>query len=349
MTLVNTLMQTLRSKATPTFDANELRESRYGALRFFQQESASRPIFDGETIANIKRSFGNSVIVPVLDAQTVTVSNTYARTCSVVDDENTSALVTLSFASYGWGFSMTPSTHYNNDVAYQRDWERKMNKYLLQFTSDLDTACIAVLEADKNQVTTGVSDYYAIVADALQVPQASKDDFYNQLEAIFNTMDFYDNIHIITNPGHMPMVRRLDNQGSSNATNQGFQFDLRGYQWWGSNRLANGVGVESTAYAVEAGTVFIDNRNDPDTIAGHNVGGFKVWSQEQMPMVNMLMGSFYQEDCGDQNALAGAATAGNTRSKLEGFEFSTDIVTATQYNSSISTRYNPILKAEILD
>lgn len=359
-TLIGTLMQPLRSKYQSQFDKNELRESRYGALRLFQQEAATIPIFDDETRNNIMRSYGNSVVIPVLDAQTVSVATPYTRTCDITDDENTSALVTLTFASYGWAFSMTPATHYNNDVKYQKDFERKFNKYLVQFASQLDLLCIAQLEADKNQLFTGLTDYYAVIADALQVPQVEKDDFYNQAEALMATMDFYAGSNIVSATSHMPVVRRQMAQGAQNDKNDAFQFQgggsnaegtqIRPYNWFPTNRLANGVGVESTAYLVNEGSVYIGNRNDADSVLGASIGGdHKVWGEEVVPLVNMRMGTFFQQDCSDQSAIAGAATAGNTRSKTEGYEFSTDIVVASVYNSDIAARYNPILKAEILN
>lgn len=351
MSLLNTLMLELRSRYSQQFDQNELRESRYGALKFFQQESAQMPIFDPETIANIQRSYGNSVVVPVLDAQTVTVTTPYTRTCSIVDSENDSALVTLTFASYGWGFSMTPATHYNNDVKYITDFERKMRKYLIQFASDLDTLCIAEMEADKNQYwpAGGPTSFYAQSGDALQIPQADRDDFYNQLDAIMQVMDFYDGINIVANPHHTPLVRRLSNQGAQNDENDAFQFALRGYTWFPTNRITNGGGVESTGYSVQRGSVFIGNRNDADSVMGGSIGGDqKIWSQENVPVVNMNMGTFYQQDCGDRSSLAGPATSGNTRSRYEGFEFSTDIVVSTVYNSNPVARYHPILKFEVL-
>lgn len=348
MSLLNTLMQELRSQYSDRFDKNEERGSRYGALRYFQEQAANRPIFDQETLNNIVRSYGNTVEVPVLDAQAVTVSTPYTRTCAVVDSENDSAIVALTFASYGWGFSLTPATNYNNLVRMQEDFNRKMEKYLNQFSADIDDLCITELENSKNQFWTDVApDFYAEVGDALQVPQSEKNDFYNQLESIMNVMDFYDTITIVAATKHMPLVRRLDNQGSSNATNEGFQLDLRSYRWSPTNRVTNGAGVESTGYAIENGSVFIGNRNDADTTMGFDMG-HKIWDTEFVPQIEMEMGTFFQEDCSDASALGGAATAGNTRSYKQGYEFSTDIVTATTYNSDPANRYNPITKFEIL-
>jgi hypothetical protein len=305
------------------------------------------------------KSYGNSVVVPVLDARTVSVGTPYTRTCAIVDSENVSDLVTLTFASYGWGFSMTPATHFNNEVKYREDFERKFNLFLLQFAADLDSLCIAQLESDKNVFWTDLTDYYAEAGDALQVPQAEKADFYNTVEAIMSTADFYKNINIVGSTSHMPVVRSLMAQGAQNDKNDAFQFagagsgvtgtQIRPYNWFPTNRLANGASRESTAFLVEEGSVYIGNRNDADSVIGGTIGGDqKIWGEEVIPLVNMRMGTFYQQDCSDQSAIAGAATAGNTRSRVEGFEFSTDIIVASKYNSAPVSRYSPIVKAEIL-
>jgi len=350
MSLANTLMLAYRSDYTNQFDKNELRKTNPGALNAFMAQTASDPLFDQQTMANIKASYGNVVEVPVMDAETVTVGTPYVRTCNIVDDENDSAIVTLVFQSYGWAFSMTPDTHYNNEVKYEQDFIRKMRKYRIEWDKTLDAACIAQLETDKNQVFGNIPQY-ANVGDALQVPAAETTDFYNQAEVIMDQIDFGGNVDIINSTNHTAFVRRYQNQSDGNAVNDAFQFDLRGYRWFPTNRLVNAVGVTSSGFLVQNGTLFIDNRNDAGTTVGYNIlGGGKVWDTEAMPtgMGSMEMGTFFQEDCADRSAVGGAPTAGNTRSVVQGFEFSTDIVLATAYNSDIATRENPIVKFEFL-
>jgi len=350
MSLLATLMQELRSAYTNQFDGNELRPSRYGALDTFMQQTQRAPIFDPETIANIAKSYNNTVEVPVLDAQAITISTPYTRTCAIADDENDSAIVSLTFQSYGWRFSMTPATHFNNDVSRLADFQRKFEKYRLEFEKVLDSACNAQLETDKNAFWTGITEY-ANVGDALQVPAAEALDFYNVAESIMAKMDFYGNVDIPASTNHMPFVRRYENQADGNAINESFQFDLRGYRWMPTNRIVPGGGVNSTGFLVEDGTCYIHNRNDADTVMGHSAqGGGKVWGQEsvQLGNGNMVMGTYFQEDCADRSAIAGAATAGNTRSLVQGFEFSTDMIFATKYNSDPATRYNPIVKFEFI-
>lgn len=346
MSLVETLMQPLRSKYAPkTMDKNELRFSRYGAWDFFKEQTELQTgVLTPEVRQLIKNSMGNTVKVPVLDAEDVVISNT--RSCTVADSENTSKLVTLTFVTYSFGFTMIPSQHYNNDVAYEQDFQRKLEKYLLKFASVLDTASVNKLNTDKNQYFPAeILAYYGQVGNALQVADADKNDFYNQLESIMNTMDYYDRINIIGSTSAKPLVNRLDAQGAQNGINEAFQ--LGGYNWKYTNRLLNNEGVSATLFAVPDGYVAVENRNDPDARARSRVGTHKEWDEVEVPIVNLKMGSYYYEDCADKSALH-AGTGHLTRTKLEGFEWSTDVCYVTAYNSDPADRFGPILKAEML-
>jgi hypothetical protein len=239
---------------------------------------------------------------------------------------------------------MTPSQHYNNDISYQADFNRKLEKYILKFADVLDTASVGQLNTNRNSYyPADITNYYAQVANSLQISDEEKNDFYNQLGAIMATADYYGNYHVISSTSGMPMVNRLGAQGAGNGINEAFQF--AGYDWHYSNRVTNGTGIKSTAFVVPEGMVAVENRNDPDAIAGARVGNHKIWSEVNVPVVDLTMGSYYYEDCADRSALH-AGTSGLTRTKLEGFEWSTDICFMTAYNSAPETNYGPIFKAE---
>lgn len=344
MSLVLTLMQPLRSKYAGTLDKNEARKSRYGALDFYQKQAALETgVITSDIRSQIKKSMGNSVQVPVLDAKDVVISN--VRSCTVADSENTSKLVTLTFVTYAFGFTMIPAQYVNNEIGYQQDFNRKLENYLLKFAATLDTASINNLSANKNQYfPAAVTGYYPQVGNALQVTQAQKADFFNQCMAIHNEMDFYGDMNVIASTSLMPTVNRLVNQGNANDENDAFQF--AGYNFGYTNRLGNGAGIQSTCYCVPDGQVGIENRNDPDARAKSKTGNGKEWDEVLLPIVNMTVGSFYYDDCADKSALH-AGTAHLTRTRVEGFEWSTDVCFVNAYNSDPVNRYSPIIKAEI--
>lgn len=346
MSLVATLMQPLRAKYTNDLDKNELRRSEYGAYDTFRRDTDdTQSIWSPEVKDLIKRSFGNSVVIPVLNAETVTIGNT--RTCVVAASENTSALVTLTFATYAFGFTMTPAQHYNNDVGYQADFQRKFEKYLLKFAETLDTAAYNAANAARNQVwNADTLAHYPQVANALQVAPSQQDNFYNVMPAVMRSMDFRGPFNVIANTFHGPVINRYVNQGAGNNTNLAFQF--AGFDWAYSNRVTNAAGVQSTAIFSPKGTYAVSNRNEPDAIAGSKATDGTEWGLVDVPIINMEMGYKYNSKCADNSAIAGAATTGLTASLVESYQWATDVVFATVYNSSIATRANPIVKAEFL-
>lgn len=349
MSLVASLMQPLINQYEPdTLDKNELRFSRYGAWNLFQEMSTmAGSVLTPKNRDLAVKSFGNVVKIPVTDYKAVTIGNT--RSCTIADSENTSHLISLNFATYSFGFTMYPSQYYNNYVDYQADWQRKMNFALLAFAAALDTAGRNNIETNINSYfPANILAYYPQIGNALQVNQAQKDDFFNNLGAIQMEMDYVDQTHILGSTSLLPMVNRLKNQGSQNATNQSFQLDP--WKWNTSNRVTNAALMQSTVYAIAAGQIATINRNDPDAIAGYKVGGgdrpLIEWGETYLPVVGLKVGSYYTNGCADASALQ-AGTTGLTRTLKESFEFSTDICFVNNYNSDPTTRFNPILKAEI--
>lgn len=350
MSLVNSLMQPLRAEYQGQLDRNESRPSRYSAFDFFNEEnSRSNSIFDGDIRAKIKGSFNNSVQIPVLNANNVSIGN--IRSCVIGDSENTSQLVVLTFVTYVFSFTMYPSQYPNNDVGYERDFTRKLNDRLIKFAGILDTACVNALEVAKNQFWTNIAAYYPNVGNALQVTQAQKNDFYNNGQAIMDEMDFPNPVHIVGSTSNSPLVRRLDNQGSNNGINENFQ--LQPYTWHLTNRVANAVNVQSTGYLVQEGTCALESRIDFDAMMGNSIGDQMKWERVMVPIpgskYSVEMGAFYREDCGDGSNLQvpNTGVAGNTRTKKESFEWSVDMVFATAFNSDLVNRYNPIVKYQI--
>lgn len=110
----------------PNFDRNMVRMGEYGAIDFFiTQTDAPTSIISPELRDRAFQSMGNDVKVPVLDYNgNVTVAN--QRSCVIADNENTSKLYTLTWATLAVGFTMVPAAYMNNEIGYERDFNRKM-------------------------------------------------------------------------------------------------------------------------------------------------------------------------------------------------------------------------------
>lgn len=346
--LAATLTQGYRSSYANRLDKNEQRSSNYGAFQLFKNQTASATgIIDAETMALIKRSFGNTVSIPVVNYQDVSIGN--IRTCAIRTGGPTSALVSVTFVTYSFGFGMYPAQFYNNDVRYQEVFNKNMRAYEIKLAAALDSAAIAKLESARNTYFPAsiTGSYYANTGSALQVPQASQAQFFNMIPSIMETMDFNGGLSDVTTPFAMAKIRNWAAQGQGNQTNLAFQFG--GVDYYSSNRITNNAGVADTHYLVADDSVAIVSRLDPDALAGSVVGGGqKTWSVERVPLIDMDMALYYNEDCTNAAAIQSAGTEGLTRTKVESFEYSFDVAFITAYNSRPSADFTPIIKAELL-
>lgn len=341
-----TLTQNLRQQYQGKLDSFELRDTNAGALNLFRRQSNSpMSILSSSDIEAIKKSMGNTVQIPVINFQNVSISN--VRTCEMYTGGPESALVTLTFVTYAFGFMMVPSQFYNNDIKYQEAFNKQLTAYLIQLKKEMDQDAVDYLEANKNAYfPAAITAFYPFVGDALRITQAQKSDFYNQMTGIVETMDFGGTPNVVANPAAVPIVAQLQAQGTNNATNTAFQF--ANFEWFISNRVTNGSGVQSTHYLVADNVLGFETRVDPDAETRQRIGEFKTWDKVRVPIVDLDMALYYQQDCTDASAIQSAGLSHLTRAKIESFEYSVDAVYISAYNSSPSTRYNPIIKAEIL-
>lgn len=347
MSLIDTLIDPLRSGYSGKLDANEWRASRYGALEAFRKQSTgTNKILSDEDITNIKKSFGIATKIPVLDMPTVTIGS--VRNCIIQPDQNSSKMVVLTFVSYVWGFTMIPSMYVNNNVKYELDFQKKARKYLLELLKVMDTASLAKINTDRNTVFANLTYEYPVIGNAFQVPAAKREDVYNQITGIMGTANFpsgdYD---VVANSGHEPLVNKLARNGVSNADNT--RATLTGFNQHYTNNMVQNAGVRDTLFVIPEGTLAIENRNDPDARAGSSaMGGGQQWGEVDMPMLDMRVGTYYTDRCADATTIFPTAeTQGLTRAKMEGFEFSTDVTYVTSYVSDRATKMAPIQKFEI--
>lgn len=347
MSLIDTLIDPLRSGYSGQLDAKEWRASRYGALEAFREQSKGPDkILSDEDITNIKKSFGIYSRIPVLDMPTVSIGS--VRNCIVQPDQNNSRMVVLTFVSYVWGFTMIPSMYVNNTIKYEMDFQKKARKYLLQLLKVMDAASLAKLNTDRNTVFGNLTYEYPVIGNALQVPAAKREDVYNQITGIMGTADYpagsYD---VVANSGHEPLVNKLARNGNQNADNT--RATLIGFDNKYTNNMTQNAGVRDTLFVIPDGTLAIENRNDPDARMGSRaLGGGQQWDEVDMPMLEMKVGSYYTDRCADATTIFPTAeTQGLTRAKMEGFEFSTDVTYVTSYVSDRATKIAPIQKIEI--
>lgn len=342
MSLVLTRTQNIRPQSN--LDKYELRASNYGALDFFLQDSMAE---DGILSQELKDKFfsaiHSTVEVPVIDFDGG-ISLGSSRAITVSDSENTSKLQTVTSTIYSWGFKMYPTAFMNNEIGYQRDFERKMWKYIRLLASTIDSACATSLNTTRTQVFANALSYGdPTVTDTVLVDLAKELRVLREVGAMMNANDYFNDIHVIGNGGLQSIVDRTYQFGKFNEENKALGVIDKTFHY--TNRIADDSGYGATFYAVNKGSVGILSQVDREALnRTRSKDKGREWDTVRLPVLDLEVGTMYYHEDGDYNAIAGAATADMTSSHAECFGFSVNIGIVPPYNSAPTTRANPIMK-----
>lgn len=342
MSLVATRLQNWRIE-NPELDRNMTRPLEYGALDFFiEQTQAPNSIINPNLRNRAFASIGNTVQVPVINYDSeVTVSNT--RSCVIADDENTSALYTVVWKTFSVGFTMVPTLYMNNEIDYQHDFQRKMEKICRALATALDTDAIAALSAAKTQVYKDALQY-TVTSNVIQVPTQMATEILGDLNPMMRANAYPRTLHLIGNAGIDSLIRKLAQHGVYNDVNKRMEYDNKILHY--TTQLANESQKIGTLYAVEDGNVGILTRVDREALRRAR-SNFHEWDVVRLPFIDLPVGSHYYTAVGDQSDIAGAASADMVCNVKEYFGFSVDVAFIVAYNSDPTTIANPIMKAEI--
>jgi hypothetical protein len=336
-------MQNLREKSN--LDKNETRPSRYGALDLFMNQSNQAGGLLTPALRDAaEKSIGRVLQTPVIDYDGgVTIGNT--RSVTIADDENTSQMFDITFATYSWRFTSVPALFMNNEISMQEDFNAKFTKYLYKLGSTLDTAGVASLNAARTQVFADLLSY-TNTGNEVQAPWALRENIMGDIDVMLAANDHFGDIHVLGNGGVESVIRKLAESSLYNAENKVLQYSDKTLHF--TNRIANAAGDFGNAFAVAGGSLGVLTRFEREAILGTEMANGTEWGIDTLPMLNLPVGTYYYESVGDANAIAGAASADMTRNRKEHYGFSVDVAFVTPYNSDPSTIANPIMKFAIL-
>lgn len=342
MSLIATRLQNWRVE-NPELDRNMARPLEYGALDFFiEQTNAANSIINPNLRDRAFESIGNTVQVPVINYDgDVTVAN--VRSCVVADDENTSALYTVNWVTLSVGFTMVPALYMNNEISYEHDFARKMEKICRALATAMDVQGIAALEANKTQVFKDQL-YYTVTANSVQVPFNARMEWLSDMNALMRANAYPGMLHVIGNTGIDSLIRKMAEHGIYNDENKRLEYENKVFHY--TANIANEAGMFATAYVVEDGNVGVLTRVDRESLR-RTRANFNEWDVVRLPYIDLPVGSHYYTAVGDQSGIAGAESADMTCAVKEYFGFSVDVAFIVAYNSAPETVANPIIKIEI--
>lgn len=321
------------------------RPCEYGALDFFiEQTNSANSIISPNLRDKAFASIGNSVQIPVINYDgDVQVSN--IRSCVIADDENTSALYTVVWATYAIGFTMVPASYMNNEISYEHDFTRKMEKTTRALADALDKGAVAALEAGKTQVFKDKLNYQ-VQGNVVEVPSQMATEILGDVNPMMRANCFPEYIHIIGNAGVDSLVRKLAQHGVYNDVNKRMEYDNKVLHY--TNNVVNEAQKNGTFFAVADGNVGVLTRVDREALR-RTRANFHEWDVVRLPYIDLPVGSHYYTAVGDQSQIAGDATADLTCAVKEYFGFSLDVAFLVAYNSNPATVASPIIKAEIAE
>lgn len=345
MSLVNTLALEFRAQS-PEFDKNEFRVTRAGAFDTFKRQSDSPSSWlTADLIEKVRRSFGNTVKLPAINYKDVTIRST--RPLTIVADENTSALYTVTFTTLAYGFKMYPQQHFNNDVTYQQDFNKKFEAMIVKMMSTLEGLAVTKLDGEKTQVIGDVTGGHTFSGNVVSETAASLKESYilSDLEPMMMSNDFYGmTMDVIGNPGFHSIVRRMEGFSDANFENRTLQFMGKNFHF--TNGISNAAGKKATGFAVADGQLGLVTRVEPDSLASTRLADGHEWGTVLVPGLDLTFGSYYYEKAVDASGLH-SGTTGLTRTYEQAFDFAIDIAFLTPYNSDSSTIPTPIVKFDI--
>lgn len=316
------------------FQENELRRSRYGAL-----EAANvgvNQLVPATTLTQLREASSQPTSIDVFNK--VAAGAGTARKCAGTGT-GTTANVSVTYNTFVEEFSISKIEHEGNRAKEQEAFNYLLNEKLRAMHTRIDTAAVAALEAAA--VAAPVASFGTPVANALQFAAADRLDFYNQMKTVMEENDFYggyDNVH---STSQAELVRFDQAQGGANATN--LQFQLGDYTHFSSNRIANGLGVQSTSYMFERGSFGILTWTNQLSRMGADIGT-DMWTTLADPFG--LLGNIelkVKKECTDNS---GALGAGAEADLVESYVMAIDVAFLTAYDSTGTD--SGIYKAEVM-
>lgn len=293
---------------------NETRGSRYGALEAFVEQTSG--LVPASRLKALKEATSQATSIDVFQREAVGTGT--ARACSGTGT-GTTVNLPLTYVTISEEFQISFLEHEGNRTRYAEAFTHMFNERMKSIWTRLDTAGVTKLEADKVLAANNQGTIITQVGDAGQVAAADKDQFFNKIKAEMEQNDHYSGIINIASTTQRELIRFDQAQGGANATN--LQFQMGDFQHKTTNRITNGVGVQSTSYMVAPGTIGIIPWTNALARAGKDIGADQ-WTTFQDP--SGMLGAIelkVKKECVDNSGSFAGAEADYVESFVMSFEY----------------------------
>lgn len=343
MSLIETRLLAFRSQ--PDIDKWEVRVSNYGAFDLVRRQTqSSTGIITEDLKAKALKAINTPLQIPVLQKEDFTIQN-ISQPLVVAGAPGTSALYTVVFVDYYFGFRMFPAMHENNEISMQREWNRKLKGYTTALMATLDETAVALLEANKSQVLADDFGRYSFVGDTVLAPFDEGEYVLGDIDPLMGANDFMGRTNIVQNFSMDSHIRRiLKEEGTYNQKDKTYQYANKNFCT--TPRIPNAEGTRATFFAVQDDSVGYVQQFSPDVQIGSKTHNH-VWSKGVLPVADIEIGLYEYDGAIDGTALAGDASTHLTATKMEAYGFHTRIAMIHAYNSDPAAIASPTLKVAI--
>lgn len=337
------MVQTFRAQV-PEFDKDEFRVLQAGMLKAFQKQTQSGTSWvTPDLIEKAKMTTPvNTVTIPAINYKDVTIRTT--RPLVIAADENTSALYTVVWTTFAYGFLMYPAQHFNNDISYQRDFNAKMKAMMVKMTAAIEDAAVSAVSSARTQLVAEVTGGHTFTLNTVHELASSYKESYiiGDLKPMMNSNDFYSlMLDVVGNQGLQALLRRQEGYGAQNSEDKQWQWN--GCDFSFSNGVDNSGAKKATGYAINEGTLGLLSRVEPDSMQRNKTRDGYEWDTVMLPGLNIEFGSYSYETAVDASALGAHATH-LTRTKMQAFDFAVDLAFLVPYNSDRASIPSSIIK-----
>jgi hypothetical protein len=286
--------QNMVAAAQGRMASNELRMPIYGALdAHLDGRGLLSPNLD---IQNLRKYTGQAVRIPVLK-RGIDGAVTNARACA---DTGSAAggFKNLNFITAHKGFQVSYLASVTNQFDYNKQVQAGLAECLRQLYTYLDQQAIAHYETIKSTVNGGTR-YKTTVAGAKRIPNADYDRLPGRLTTEMMGNDFAGLMDIVASPNFTDAWKYVQNQGAQNGQNLAYQ--TGDYRLYADRFIADGTGVDSTAYVHAPGTVAVFPWINQLHQQGQDIGT-DVWTTFLDPYKNITWELKMKRQCLDNSA-----------------------------------------------
>lgn len=329
-----TLLQDAIYKASQKdmFQKFETRGSNYGAL---DAAIAQRGLLlPDSTLEKIRKASSQTEKINVFVKEANGTGT--VRKCAGTGDGVT-AQVPLVWATIEEEFQMSFLDMEQNQYDFDEMFQRRLEQRLLSMYSRLDAIQVAALEAN---YTAGVGTQFSKYNDASQVPLNDYDITTNRAALWLNKaksdmFDNYlsmDNLMMVGESGLIQVQSSMQNQGSGNETNLGFQFN--GVTFKNTNRIINNDGRYATGYLFEKGMFTMLTWVNALARKGKDIGT-DVWTLFQDPRYKFDIELKVKKGCTDNSSKGAGMQADYAESYVLSMDYATPFAYASDGNSGV--------------